>query len=262
MRAPWVHRCLRVGLALQCAAAVGAILAVGTPLNTFLFLDLGVSDATARELDRGIACALVLAAISLPFAKGRALFYAVAAWFAIEAVLSGYNGGFFAASLAPFARAVRFLAPLALLAAMSGDDARAKKLLAWGSAFVFAAHGIEALLLNPRFIDFLIVTVDRVTSYRMAQSFAEAQLVLIGLVDLLLAILVIKRPSKAVWGYMAFWGIATALMRSVYYGPEIGWHHTLVRVLNGGAPLVLLMLAAEQEMEEAWPEPEPTSSPR
>jgi hypothetical protein len=259
---PWVHPLLRAALALQCAAAVGAILAGGTPLNTFLFLDLGISDATVRELDRGIAGALVLAAISVLFAKGRSLFYAVAAWFALEAVLSGYNGGFFAASLAPFARAVRYLAPLALIASMSGDDARAKQLLTWGTACVFAAHGLEALLLNPRFVDFLIVTVDRTSGYRMAQSFAEAQLILIGLVDVLLAILLIKRPSKAVWGYMAFWGIATALMRSVYYGPEIGWHHTLVRVLNGGAPLLLLMLASEQEMEEAWPEPAPTSSAR
>ena len=259
MRTSWAHQCLRAALALQCTASMGAILAGGTSLNTFLFLELGVSDATVRELDRGIACALVLAALSLSFVKGRSLLYAVAAWFLLDALISGSNGGFFAASLAPFARAVRWLTPIAMVALMSGDDARAKKLLTWGSAAVFAAHGIEALLLNPRFIDFLIVSIDRATSYRITQSFAEAQLILIGLIDVLLAILVIKRPSKAVWGYMAFWGIATALMRSVYYGPEIGWHHTLVRVLNGGAPLVLLMLAAEQEMEEAWPEP--TSSP-
>jgi hypothetical protein len=259
MRSPWVDQCLRVGLALQCAGAVGSILVNGTPLNTMLFLDLGVSDALTRELDRGIACALLLAAISMMFAKGRSLFYAVAGWFALDALLVTYNGGTFAPPLETLGRTLRWIAPLAVVASMAGHGVRAQKLLAWGIALVFAAHGIEALMLHPRFVDYLIVTVDRATSLRMAQASAEAQLIAIGLIDVMLAILAIKRPSKAVFGYMAFWGIATALMRSVYYGPEIGWHHTLIRVLNGGAPLLLLLLTAEREMEEAWPEPSSSS---
>jgi hypothetical protein len=41
---------------------------------------------------------------------------------------------------------------------------------------------------------------------------------------------------------MAFWGLATALMRTIFFGPELGWHHTVVRALNGGAPLLLMMM--------------------
>ena len=251
---PWVHGAVRVALSIQCAAAAGAVLNSGSALNTFLFHDLHIADPILRELDRGVACALVLAAISCVFARGKGLFVAIAAWFLLESLLSAYNGGYFAAPLAPFSRAVRYLAPLALIALLDEEEKRAVRLLAWGSALVFAAHGIEAVLANPRFVDFLIVTVDRVSGMRMSQSAAEVELLLIGLVDLGLAILVIKRPCRSVWIYMAFWGFTTAVMRSIYYGPEIGWHHTLVRIFNGGAPLLLL-----QGRTDRWLEP---SSPR
>lgn len=268
MRLPWLENLLRLALALQCVAAAGSILATGSPFGTFMFLDLGLSDPTTRALDRGIACALAMAAAAVLVSRRRALFFALTTWFALESVLAAHNGGFFAASLAPFARAIRYLAPLALAAMLTDEPARAKRLLTWGTAYVFAAHGVEALLLNPRFVDFLIVSVDRATGVRMLQSVAEYHLYAIGVVDVALAVLVIYRPGKAVWGYMAFWGLATALMRTVYYGPEIGWHHTLIRVLNGAAPLALLLaarspapapVAEETGMGQTWPEPTPPS---
>ena len=253
---------------MQCAGAAGAILGSGSSIGTFLFLEVGLSDPTSRMIDRGIACGLLIAALAVLFAKRRALFFAAAAWFAVEAVMAGYLGGFFAATLSPFARAIRYLAPLAIAAMITGDEKRAEKLLVAGSAFVFAAHGIEALLLNPRFVDFLIVTIDRAAHFRMSQTSAEAWLFAIGAVDVALALLVVLRPSRTVLGYMAFWGFATAIMRTVYFGPEIGWHHTLIRALNGAAPLALL-LGMRRPVEEAvplgtgmgqtWPEPTSTS---
>ena len=192
--------------------------------------------------DRAFACGLVLAAIAVPFAKHRALFVVIAAWFAVEAIVSGYAGGIFAGTIAPFARAIRWMAPLAIAASIAGDDLRAQRLLTYGTSAVFAGHGLEAMLLNPKFVDYLTVTLEKVAGLSIPLSLAQVALLAIGLVDVSLAILLMRRPSRAVLGYMAFWGLATALMRSVFFGPELGWHHTIVRTLNGGAPLLLLLM--------------------
>jgi hypothetical protein len=227
--------CLRAFLAIQCLGAAGAIIGPG------------------RVVDRGLALLLVLAGISVLLARRRALFFAVAGWFAIETLVSGFGGGLFAAALSPFARAIRYLTPLAIAALIVNDETRAQKLLRYGTAAVFAGHGVEALLLNPSFIDYLVVTADRLAELTIPLSLAQVLLFAIGVADVSLAVILIRRPGRAVLGYMAFWGVATALMRSVYFGPELGWPHTLVRVLNGGAPLMLL-LAAHQPAAKQVPE--------
>jgi hypothetical protein len=226
-----LERWLRIGLTIQCVGSAGAIVAAG---NT---------------IERGIACAVVLAGIAALFAKGRALFIAVAVWFAVETVMSGYSGGLFAGAVAPFARAIRYLAPLAIVVLMQGDETRAHKLLIYATSAVFAAHGLEALVLNPKFIDYLVVTIDALLAFQLPRPTAKVMLFAIGLVDVGLAVLLARTRSRLVLAYMAFWGVTTALMRSVFYGPELGWHHSVVRVLNGGAPLLLLL--APQAMDRA-----------
>ncbi len=207
-----VFSTLRAGVVLTCVGAAGGFVASGQPV---------------------LACAALLGAIAALGAKRAWIFVLIAIAFAIDALLAG----------SPFDRAIRYVGPLAMAALLAGDSKRANQLLTWGSAIVFATHGIEALTLDPKFIDYLVVTIDKVTGFRMAQSAAELHLYAIGTIDVILAVLVVLRPSKAVWGYMAFWGISTAVMRSIYFGPVEGWHLTLIRALNGGAPLALLVMA-------------------
>src|SRR5688500_8201945 len=168
-------RLLRAGLALQCAGAAGAA-------------------AAGSLIDRASACALVLASISVLFAKHRAFFLALSAWFAIDALLA----------LSPFGFAIRWLAPLAMIASLSGDEERARKLPIYGAAAVFAARGLEALMLKPRFLDYLIVTLDRIAGFSLSPSLARAALIAIGILDVSLAVMLVRRPGPAVLGYMAF----------------------------------------------------------
>lgn len=233
--------CLRAAVAFQCVGAARSVFLAGSPIGSYFFLDLRLPEWVSTTFDRGVACGLLVMALTALVWPRRAVMYCLAGWFLVESIMAAYMGGHFAAEIAPLARSIRYLAPLALLAVASPDLARAKKLLTYGAAAVFTAHGIEALLLNPQFIDYLIVTCDRTTGFRMSQPAAEYGLYWIGIVDVLLAVLAVLRPSRPVLGYMAFWGFATAGMRIIYFGPEAGYHHTLIRSLNGAAPLLLLM---------------------
>lgn len=233
----WV---LRSAIALQCVGAAKGVLASGSPIGSFFFLDLHLPESVTTVFDQGVACGLLLLALVALFLPRRPALYLLAGWFLIESLATAYMGGHFAAEIAPFARAVRYAAPVALVALTAADLERAKRMLTYGAAAVFAAHGIEALLLNPQFLDYLIVSVDRTTGFRMTQAVAEYHVYAIGLVDVLLAVLAVRRPSRLVLGYMAFWGFTTAGMRMLYYGPEAGYHHALIRSLNGAAPLLLL----------------------
>ena len=104
----------------------------------------------------------------------------------------------------------------------------------------FAVHGYEALRGNARFVD-LILSADR-TFFGGSLSEHAARLCLtpIGLVDLGLAVAILlsRRPSVA--GYMAGWGLITALARSIHSGGDGLWE-TLVRAPNCGVPLAICL---------------------
>jgi hypothetical protein len=213
---------LRIALALQCAGA--ARLALGEGI---------VADLTATAFLIGITVAL--------FAPVRTMLVALAVLFAGDAIAATLHAG---GELSVFGRAVRYVAPAAMILWSSGQGDRARRFLALGIAAVFASHGLEAIAAKPQFVDYLVVTVGEVAGAHMTPAAATAVLLAIGLADVVLAILAVARPSRKVLGYMAFWGFATALMRVVYFGWDAGYGHALVRAMNGAAPLFLLVTSA------------------
>ncbi len=154
-------------------------------------------------------------------------------------------------TLFPFlTQLVRIVAPLGLLLVgissthsfqRSGRVAPAMQLLRWAIAIVFFAHGVEALKLNPKFLDLLINSTYRLSGHFLAQSTAERLLFVIGMVDVVIAALSVCFRWRAVMGWIAFWGGVTALSRIVANGWGISWHEAFTRIPHLGVPLAVVL---------------------
>ena len=183
--------------------------------------------------------------ISALVRPSRALMLAGATWILGIALARWDNPGAAADHLAPISHAVRIgsLLALALLAGRRDPErpplgVAAGWVLLLGTSLTFVGHGIEALRHSGPFVDLMIGTVRRWTDLRLTQATAEDLLTVIGLQDLLLAGLLLLRRWRWIAGWMAFWGIVTALSRVTAMGMD-SWYETVLRLANGGVPLTL-----------------------
>ena len=96
----------------------------------------------------------------------------------------------------------------------------------------FAGHGAFALQGKPQWIGWIqqVLPVDPQTAGQL--------LFAIGLLDLVVALLVLVRPLRPVLVWAAFWGFATALIRPIV--GESFWDF-IERWANWGAPLALYL---------------------
>ncbi len=146
----------------------------------------------------------------------------------------------------PFATQLgRVAAPLGLLLLSRVQDERRAvlpmQLLRWSIAVVFLAHGVEAWQQNPRFLDLLINSTQRLFGLSLSQAAAEQWLAAIGTLDIVLAVACVSVRSLTVLGWMAFWGAVTALSRLVANGWETSWHEALTRISHFGIPLAVVL---------------------
>jgi hypothetical protein len=165
----------------------------------------------------------------------------------------------------------RIAAPLGLLLVCqreSGDVAgerridRTIQMLRFSAAVVFLAHGIEAWQLNPKFVDLIITSAQRVLGISVTESAAQGCLATIGGIDMVIAIACVGVRSRTVMVWMAFWGLATAMSRLLANGWQASWHETFVRAPHFGIPLaVALWWLLLECRESAKNEIEPASSP-
>ncbi len=254
---------LRWIISFQCFG-YAASLAVPSHLNSWLLPLHG--DDFAGSVDTTIALILWTAGCALPF-LGRAslpafqskwscpvvrcdaaLLCFVAGWAFANAVLSwqmNIEDVFHATD--PFGHAVRFVAPVVLLACVTGIGSRLK--LEWflriAVAATFIGHGLVAYWLKPGFVDLIVGTIDTFlgSDWRLAEEREKIALILlpwIGRMDFLLAFLILL-PTKwpktiALW--MAIWGFVTATSRLTAFGIE-RWPDLIIRVANWGIPLLL-----------------------
>ena len=171
----------------------------------------------------------------------------VAAWSFLLAAAHTARGG----SYAEFAigeHAVRFTTPLALLLLLCSSSAVSVRLarvaailLTFAVVATFAAHGYVAQRLHGPFVDLILLTDMNCFHLGIEQSTAETLLKIIGWADILVGVLLMMTRWKAVAAYMIIWGLITASSRMTAFG-ILAWPETLIRVANGGAPLVLFML--------------------
>ncbi|MDF1798689.1 MAG: hypothetical protein P1V81_05900 [Planctomycetota bacterium] len=241
---------LRAVTAIAALTAAYLAFARYTPINSFLFLEHGVDEDLARAIDLAACVALVAGALGTLFGVrsiARVMGVFVGLWFAAIALTTAVLGGEPFAHLAPLAHAARFGLPFALVLWTLRWWRGAEAVLRVALAATFAVHGYEALQHHPGFLDLVFLTKLELESlFHLAElPFEERQaraiLTAIGLLDLVLAGLLLLVRWRAVALYMAFWGLLTALSRVTAGGLE-WWPEVGLRVSHIGGPLVLWMI--------------------
>jgi hypothetical protein len=175
----------------------------------------------------------------------------IAAIAALEAYAAYRGGGFPFAEYTMLAVALRYLTPLALIPLITSrrwappGEWRAittSWILRIGLATVFFIHGLEALWLHPGFIDFIIATTRNVLGLTIREATAAQILKIIGVIDIIVALLILMRTWRPLLAWACFWGLLTALSRPLSYGvwsyPEV-----LVRSSHVVAALAIWWIA-------------------
>lgn len=269
---PWI---LRAAVAVQCLAFAWQL---GHVEQSALFGwlwgqqdvgGLGLAESTAAAIQTTVAWLLLASAVVViwrPFSVvlGFVLVFqlttAAAMWqksegFQVRLDWLGdspwYETAFAIAGLFPFAaQAARIAAPLVLLlvertrcadVCPAGNSSSAEWIARIAIAATFGAHGLEALQQNPDFIDLLIHSFENLGTGRMSEAAAGTLLYAIGVVDIVVAVAMVAVRSRAIAGYMAFWGLITAASRIVCFGLERGWPGFAERSSHFALPLVLLL---------------------
>lgn len=119
---------------------------------------------------------------------------------------------------------------------------KTKWILRIGIAGEFIGHGIFALNLKQGWIPYF-------TSIGISESTALTLLPLIGIMDILVAIIVLISPFKIILAWASFWGFITALIRPISGEPI--WDF-VERWANWAAPLALLSLNGFPKKTKDW----------
>ncbi|MDO8515956.1 MAG: hypothetical protein Q7S28_01765 [bacterium] len=84
-------------------------------------------------------------------------------------------------------------------------------------------------------------------------TLAAQLLLVLGIMDVALAILILVKPVRAALLWMAFWGFWTALMRPIVADfAFISWYDFIERWANWGAPLALLLMIGWPKSMKEW----------
>ncbi len=110
------------------------------------------------------------------------------------------------------------------------NDKKIEWILRIGVAGEFLGHGVFALQGKADWITW----TEKLTG--MGHSAAATFILVVGIVDVLLALLVLVKPMRPLLLWMAFWGLWTALVRPLVGLPV--WDF-IERLANCAAPLAL-----------------------
>lgn len=110
------------------------------------------------------------------------------------------------------------------------NDKKIEWLLRIGVAGEFAGHGFLAIGGKKDWIGWMVqlIHIDTAT--------ATTLMLLIGIFDVIVAMIVLFRPVRPILLWAAFWGFWTALVRPIV---GVGWLDFVERSANWAAPLAL-----------------------
>ena len=123
------------------------------------------------------------------------------------------------------------------------DSKKIEWILRFAVAGEFVGHGVFALQGKKAWIDW----IHQLAGVEI--GVATILLTLVGLMDLLVALIVLVRPVRIALLWAAFWGFWTALVRPLVGEPI--WDF-IERWANWGAPLALLLLIGWPKNWKEW----------
>lgn len=103
-------------------------------------------------------------------------------------------------------------------------------------SLTFLGHGVVALQQNPVWLGYLLTA-----GFSIEQ--AKTLIIVIGVLDLIVAVIILLKPFKYVVLWAVFWAFLTALIRPVSGEPVWAF---VERGANWGAPLALYFLLQYQ----------------
>jgi hypothetical protein len=238
---------LRLAVALQCFGAAWWFEHGSSALESYAVVELGWDVDRAGWLDRAQSIALLVGAVVALARPRRAPIMAVALLFAVEAVFHGL-GDERLSHFAPYAAAMRVAGPLAL-ALLAPPRPLANDVPLWvlkiGIATAFVAHGAEAWLRNPAFIDLVLAFDLRLgelgLDLGLRESDARAILHAIAVHDWILPVALLTTRWRWVPVWMGIWGGSAALARVVQGGLDL-WAEAVLRASHGLVPFAVALL--------------------
>ena len=251
---PLLKATLRVIVAVQCFGAAARTLSMGleSKIAGFLLSDFAWPQAKVDQFDLYIAYGLMACGVLTLLRPSWVLLLPVTLWFAATAAMPLVQNEGTMPMLEPLQQASRWAAPLGLLIldfwppslkSHLGRTVTSMWLLRLAAAATFAGLGLTALrhsMEGGEAMDLLTATSDKVFGREMTPTNAQWALTIIGGMELGLALNVIAGRSKPLVTAMAVWGFATAATYVVLLGPQ-AFAEAMLRVANGGLPLVLVM---------------------
>jgi hypothetical protein len=110
------------------------------------------------------------------------------------------------------------------------------------SAMCFIGHGAFGIITKPIWCNyFALFGIDKVHAYQWMP--------VLGTVDILMGLILLFRPIRAIASWLVVWGVVTALCRPLSGEPLAEF---IERAGNFGAPLCLLLLAGGIKLNFKW----------
>ncbi len=226
---------LRAAVAVSCCGAAAVALSGYSPINTLLFIHWGAAESTAGFVDHAAAWTLIVLGFAALIRPHPAVVLPVSGWLLAWAAASTVSAGSIYEAVAIPAHATRYIAPFALALLYLGRTGGIEWPLRLAAAATFITHGVEALLLNPTFIDYLIVAGEKLAGLAVTEQQASMMLVAIGIVDIAVGIALVTGRWRSIAAWMALWGLVTAFARIVHGGWG-AWPETAIRAANFAVP--------------------------
>lgn len=243
-----VYQILRVTLVLYILAFVFKLYK-GSDISAMLVVARGWSEGAAYWTEKGLAIFLILLVIWL-FVKPVVLNTLLLLTFLIiNAIIVYENAGRHFYELSFLSALAKWILPLLYLSVFLTLKKQGKGFtpdwllfLTRVSLFIiFFVHGLGCLWLHPGYIDYMIGTWATFTGSFMKQAVAENILIAIGVVDIIIAVMVLLKPFKYVLLWMVLWGFLTSLLRIVDAG-VFNYPEFLIRIPHFILPLACLIL--------------------
>jgi len=221
----------------------------GSDISAMLVVAKGWSETDAFWMEKGIAIFLILLAVWL-FIKPVILnTILLMVFLIIHAIIVYENAGRHFYELSLLSALAKWVLPLLYLSVFLslkkpdyGFVPKWLLVLTRLSLFlIFFVHGLGCLWMHPGYIDYLIGMGATFTGSFMKQSLAENILIVIGVIDIIIAISILIKPWRSILIWMVVWGLLTSFLRIVDAG-IFNYTEFLIRVPHFTLPLVCLLL--------------------
>lgn len=225
----------------------------GSVISSVLVVENGYSELSAFWIEKGVAIILLLSLIGIFFKVTYKLsIWIITAFIVGYALLSYFNGGKAFLELSLISAVSKWWLPLLTSIAINTYYDH-KDSLNRGFLFgiqlsiflIFMSHGIGCFLKNALYIDYIIGFVGDYTPFSIKQYQAEQLLNIIGIIDVIVAVLVLLKPSKSLLYWLIFWGFLTSLLRIVDAG-IFNYTEFLIRAPHFGLPIAMLIIWNEK----------------